>query len=281
MPLSDRSIRRFIPAVPALSRVRPLMWPIDLLDRALCWPIREFRGLPPNHLRIRVGVGNRLFFNAAQFRAMPINFWLDAFAEGHATMSSRILDLGCGCGRFAMPLRDFWFHGRVFDGEYLGVDLDQESLDWCRGHFPRPRFEFHRVDAASRTYNPGAGNGACPTRPALPLGEGSRDFVLANSLFSHLLEPEAGWYLREAARVLRPGGWAHFSAFCIEHVDRSPRSRWSFPHRAGPAYVESLDYPEAAVAYEAAWLESACRDAGFLTFEALPSPTQTMVRCRR
>src|SRR6185295_155788 len=92
VPFSNRSIRRLIPAVPALSRVKVLMWPLDLLDRLLCWPYREFRALPPNHLRIRVGVGNRILFNAAQFRLMPINFWLDAIAAGRVTPDSRIVD---------------------------------------------------------------------------------------------------------------------------------------------------------------------------------------------
>ncbi len=321
MPIADRTIRRLIPAVPALSRIKPLMWPLDLIDRVLSLPYREFRDLPPNHMRIRVGVGNRILFNAAQFRAMPIAFWLDALERGVVRLDSNIVDLGCGCGRFALTLRDLWFHDRTFGGKYLGVDVDGEMLEWCRGHFPAERYSFHKVNAYSRTYNPGAGRGgggvtgrvtgrvtggvangvvngvaghdpvlvepkpmgACGAAGPLelPLAEGSQDFVFANSLFSHLLEAQFLDYLRESARVLRAGGTMQFSVFCLEHVDRGAGSRWSFGHPLGPAHVESLRYPEAAVAYGLGWLEGACRDAGFSRVEVMPSTGQTMMRCAR
>lgn len=319
MPIADRSIRRLVPAVPALSRVKLLMWPLNAIDRVLSLPYRELRGLPPNHMRIRVGVGNRLLFNAAQYRLLPINFWIDALAEGHVSLHSNIVDLGCGCGRFAMALRDFWFHDRTFTGTYFGVDVDDEMLAWCRTHFPADHFKFHKVEVYSRTYNPRGdatptskstshpphatpnGTRAHPSHAApaahadrhietkpnvvaafsLPLPNASQDFLFANSLFSHLLEGDFIAYLRESARVLRPGGWMHFSAFCFEHVDRSPGSRWSFQHKDGNAHVEDRRYPEAAVAYELDWLREQSLNAGFASFEALPSTTQTMIRCRR
>jgi SAM-dependent methyltransferase len=312
MPIADRTIRRLVPAIPALSRVKVLMWPLNAIDRVLSFPYRELRGLPPNHMRIRVGVGNRLLFNATQYRLLPVNFWLDALALGHVSLSSNIVDLGCGCGRFAMALRDFWFHDRTFTGAYFGVDVDDEMLAWCRSHFPADRFTFHKVEVYSRTYNPRGesaptssasspsahdtpgGTHAHPSHAAhpeitpgvislfgLPLPSASQDFLFANSLFSHLLEGEFTAYVRESARVLRPGGWMHFSTFCLEHVDRSPGSRWSFQHREGAAHVEDRRYPEAAVAYELAWLREQCLAAGFASFESLPSTTQTMIRCRR
>jgi ubiquinone/menaquinone biosynthesis C-methylase UbiE len=308
MKITDRTIRRLVPAVPVLSRVRALMIPLDLIDRVVNLPYREFRALPPNRMRIRVGVGNRLLFNAAQFRTMPIAFWIDALERGVVRLDSHIVDLGCGCGRFALTLRDLAFHDRAFAGHYLGVDVDEEMLRWCRDHFPADRFTFHRVDTYSRTYNPagnptGHANGAPlpngmpalpdhtllepkPARGApgplrLPLHDATQDFVFAQSLFSHLLEPDFVTYLRESCRVLRPGGWMQLSVFCLEHADQSPGSRWSFSHAVGPARVENLRYPEAAVAYPLAWLESTCRACGFSGVEVMPSSVQTMLVCRK
>lgn len=257
------------------------MAPLDLLDRLLSWPYREFRGLPPNRMRIRIGVGNRILFNAAMFRLMPMNFWLDALVRGHITPTSQIVDLGCGCGRFAMPLRDFSFHGRGFEGTYFGVDVDDDMLEWCRLHFPAPAFRFHRVGAYSRTYNPRPASDDASDRFRLPLSTGSQDFVFANSLFSHLLADDFVQYLRESARVLRPGGTMRFSVFCLEHVNRTNGSRWSFAHRRGDAHIEDERYPEAAVGYSEAWLRSTCESAGFEPVELLPSEVQTMIVCRR
>jgi SAM-dependent methyltransferase len=276
-------LRRFVPAVPVLSRAAWLMLPLDALDRVLSWPYRDFRDLPPNRMRIRVGVGNRLLFNAAMFRRLPVNFWIETFGRGRVTQTSNIVDLGCGCGRYAMTLRDFWFHGRRFAGQYLGVDVDAEMLDWCRANFPADRFSFHHVEVLSKTYNPGGHTGADST-PApfrVPVDDSTQDLVFANSLFSHLLEDDFRGYVREAARVLRIGGWFMFSAFCLEDVSLSPNSRWSFRHRAGAARVEDERYPEAAVAYERGWIERVCRDAGFANVELMGSEVQTMIVCRR
>ncbi len=312
MKITDRTIRRLVPAVPVLSRVRALMIPLDLIDRVVNLPYREFRSLPPNRMRIRVGVGNRILFNAAQFRAMPIAFWVDALERGVVRLDSNIVDLGCGCGRFALTLKDLAFHDRAFAGHYLGVDVDEEMLRWCRENFPSDRFAFHRVDVYSRTYNPtGHANGtlshaappkapngthahpdhapwieAKPARAApgalrLPLADETQDFVFAQSLFSHLLEADVVEYLRESCRVLRPGGWMQLSVFCLEHADQSPGSRWSFSHQIGSARVENLRYPEAAVAYSLAWLESACKACGFSRVEVMPSRVQTMLACRK
>jgi SAM-dependent methyltransferase len=302
--VGNHTIRRFLPAAPALSRVRALMFPLDLIDRLLCMPYQEFRALPPNRLRIRAGGGNRLLFNAAQFRNFPIAFWLDALERGLVRLDSSIVDLGCGCGRFALTVRDLFFHDRRFTGQYFGVDVDDEMLDWCKAHFPVEHFSFHKVDTYSRTYNPRAatqsvslpiGTGqkqgvviepkplpqSIPSCLDLPLTTSSVDFAFANSLFSHLLEKEFREYLREAARVLRSGGYMQFSVFCIEHADLSLGSRLSFKHRLGPAHIENEKYPEAAVAYELAWLKDTCLDAGFSHVEVLPSSGQTMMRCRK
>lgn len=306
MPLADQTLRRLIPAVPALSRVRALMLPLDLIDRVLCLPYPEFRDLPPNHLRIRIGVGNRILFNAAQFRTFPVAFWLDALERGLVRLDSNIVDLGCGCGRFALTLRDLFFHDRRFTGHYFGVDVDDEMLAWCRTHFPQDHFEFHKVDTYSRTYNPRPAHANTLAKPAtanglshtalaepkplpkplpacldLPVEENSTDFAFANSLFSHLLEVEFRSYLNEAARVLRSGGSMQFSVFCLQHVNQGGGSRWSFRHRLGPAYIENEKYPEAAVAYDLQWLRDTSLDAGFTHVEVLPSSGQTMMRCRK
>lgn len=271
-----------MPAVPRLSRVGWLMWPLDTIDRALCWPWQELRGLPPNRLRIRVGVGNRILFNGAHFVRFPVNFWLEALAAGVVRPDSNIVDLGSGCGRFAAVWRDFMYHGRGFTGVYTGVDIDEEMLAWCRGHFPPERFAWINAGMASSVYNPGGAKG--PVR--LAIEDATQDFVLSNSLFTHLVEDDFAGYIREAARILKAGGAFQISVLVIEDVRERERAtgragRWAFEHRLGRAWVESMEYPEAAVAYEWAFIEETCRGAGLGDVERMPMDGHTVVRWRK
>lgn len=256
------------------------MLPLDALDRALSWPWRELRGLPPNRMRLRVGVQNRLLFNGFAFRSTGVHFWMVLLGRGHVRLDSRIVDLGSGCGRFAMPLRDLNLWGRGFRGSYLGVDIDAEMLAWCRRRFDG-RFEWHDAGKASATYRPDSESGpdAGAKSLAIPTPDASRDLVFANSLFSHLLRADFVEYAREAARVLRPGGWLYLTMFVREHVERG--GRWTFAHQRGAAWIENQRYPEAAVAYERAWVRRTLRAAGFRRIRFAPAPAQTMVWCQR
>lgn len=277
----DRTIRRLVPSLPPLTRNPVAMLPLDAVDRVLNWPWRELRGLPPNRMRLRVGVQNRLLFNGFGFRTTGVHFWMGVLARRHARLDSRVLDLGSGCGRFAMPLRDHNFYGQRFRGEYLGVDIDSEMLAWCRRHFDQ-RFAWHDAGRASATYRPrGAGDDSAPLR--LPLDDASRDLALANSLFSHLLEQDFVQYVAEAARVVRAGGWFYLTVFVREHVASGGRlgDRWTFPYRRGAAHLESERYPEAAVAYDESWVRRVLAAAGLGAIRMAPTAAQTMIWCRR
>lgn len=282
----DGLVRRIVPALPTLSRRRWLMAPLDGLDWLLRWPYREFRDLPPNRFRIRVGVGNRILFNAAHFRVFPMNFWLEALHAGAVRLDSSILDIGCGCGRFAFALREFHFHGCEFTGEYTGVDVDREMLDWCRANFPASRFNWLRVEAKSAVYAPENQSPASGDSKQFDVPDASQDFVLANSLFTHLLTEDFRAYIREAGRVLKPGGYFQFSVFLMEDVRADAATgartgRWTFAHRKGEAWVENERLPEAAVAYERAFVESICREAGFGEPHVFRTHTHCMMRLKR
>ena len=257
-----RHVRKVVPSVAALSHRRWLMAPLDVIDRVVNWPWPEARRLPPNRYRLRVGVGSRLLFNAFYYRYHAVDFWMHALATGLITPTSRILDLGCGCGRYAVVLRRLNHKGWRFTGRYTGLDIDREMIDWCGRHFPPARFQFVWANRYSKVYNAGdTADRAAGYR--LPFADGQFDFVFSTSLFTHLLEDDARNYLAEAHRVLRPGGRMSMSVFCLDEVRDRLGGRFTFAHRMGPAYVESVKYPEAAVAYERQWLFDACAAAGF------------------
>lgn len=272
-------IRRFLPSMARLSHLRAVTAPLEALDGLVTAIYGDLRGLPPNRLRLRVGVENRILLNHVHHLMLPVPLWIDAFARGLVTLESTILDLGCGCGRYARVLRDHRYFDSRFEGRYLGLDVDGEMIDWCRAHFPADRFTFERLEARSSLYNPGGAED--PGLPRFPAGDDSVDFTLATSLFSHLLPREFRHYLGEVARVMKPGGCLHATAFCLEHIRAAPRSRWTFRHRRDEAYLESERIPEAAVAYTESWLRETCAAAGLGAPELRPTPSQSLLRCRK
>jgi SAM-dependent methyltransferase len=271
---ADRLARRFVPAVPVLSHRRWLMSALDLFDKAWSLPFQEFRRLPPNHMRIRVGVGNRLVFNQPYYLEYGMKTMLTLMERGLMNMDSRIVDIGCGCGRLAHAL------GRSgFRGSYDGIDVDTEMLAWCKEHLGTDSVRFHHADVFSAIYNPSGQKG--PYR--LPLADGSTDLVTAQSLFTHLLEDDFRNYLNEVARVLEVGGQTYLSVFCLEDMADLGLvgGRWSLEQRVGNAHVESLEYPEAATAYTREFILDACTEAGFSEVVLVPETPQSVLVCRR
>ena len=246
------------------------MAPLDAADWVIGRLIGADASMPPNRLRIRIGAGNRLLGNQLAHRTMGVPFWLGVIERGDANFSSNILDLGCGCGRFASCLQR-----SDYCGTYTGLDLDAEMIDWCRKHFDE-RFTFHRLDDRSVVYNPEG----TPTPGPWPVEDASQDFVFSISVLTHLLSDDLERVLAETARVLRPGRSMNMSVFCLDLMGDALSGRWTFKHQRGPARIESEDFPEAAVAYDSEYLRQLCARLGFEDIEFDPGP-QSMLRATR
>ncbi len=247
---------------------------VDLLDRATSLPFPEFRQLPPNRLRIRIGVGNRIFFNQSGYLEYGAGTLMQALRDGTTRFDSHVLDIGCGYGRFAHALRRFSFSGR-----YHGIDVDREMISWCESSFDPDIYHFYFADVYSNVYNP-AGVKVSYT---LPLADGAVDLVIGQSLFSHLLEADLRNYVFESFRVLRPGGHMDMGVFCLEDMRELNLlgGRWTFQHEAGQARVQSRTYLEAAVAYKKDFLMGLCHEAGFSSVSLLRNSSQSRLLCRK
>jgi SAM-dependent methyltransferase len=276
----DKAIRR---AVPSASRLtynpifKAVVDSFDLIPRLM---YEELSRIPPNHMRIRVGVGNRIFANHVIYVTGPKDFWMHVFHAGLCRLDSTIVDIGCGCGRYAHPLRDYRFRSERFSGSYIGIDIDEEMLSWCRRNYDSARFSFHRSNHASKAYR-GEENGNSHYR--IPLPDQSADFVFSTSLFTHLLEEQLTNYCQESRRILKPGGRMAMACFSLDHPPPTYGDRHTFRHQIGNAFVESLEVPEAAVAYREEFLVGMARMAGFRTAEvqAAPGDWQPILLCGR
>lgn len=107
--------------------------------------------------------------------------WLDVLSrgiEGHQVQ--RILDLGCGTGRFSGALAEH------FDAEVEAIDPSKKMLEQA-SRKSLPRVRFRRASGEE-----------------LPLDDTSVDLVFMSMVFHHLASPEL--VAKECHRVLRPNG---------------------------------------------------------------------------
>src|SRR5260370_4851542 len=247
----EKAIRRMMPSASRLTYnpvFKMIVNSFDLLPRFM---YDEFSRIPPNHMRIRVGVANRILANHIFYLNEAKDFWIYVFHSGLCNFDSTIVDIGCGCGRFAHHLRDYQFKSERFSGKYIGIDIDEEMLDWCRRNFDRDRFEFHLSAHGSKAYKT-AGNS--DSNYVLPVAAETADFVFSTSLFTHLLERQLVNYCRESYRVLKRDCFMAMSCFSMDHPPPTFGDRHTFQFRIGNAHVESISVPEAAVAYEEEFL---------------------------
>jgi 2-polyprenyl-6-hydroxyphenyl methylase/3-demethylubiquinone-9 3-methyltransferase len=98
-----------------------------------------------------------------------------------------ILDVACGGGFLANPLA-------AAGHAVTGIDLSRDSLAVARRHDPGGTVAYLEMDARS-----------------LAFPDGSFDVVCMMDFLEHLAERDA--VIREASRVLRPGGWFLFHTF--------------------------------------------------------------------
>jgi SAM-dependent methyltransferase len=278
----DRLIRKLFPSTSKLTFNPLFRIAVNVSDLVPALVFPEFRTLPPNHLRIRVGVGNRILNNQTHFLVHARDFWMFVFSEGIANLHSNVLDIGVGCGRSAHWLREYNFRGRRFDGGYVGIDIDGEAIEWCRENYDAERFRFHHSSDGSVSYNQ---TGTAPTAYRIPEPDSTFDLVFSNSLLTHLLETELENYLRESYRLLKVGGTMMHSHFNIEHPPATFGTRHTFQHRLGNARIESEAQPEAAVAYHTDFLFRLCGDIGFASSEVVHMPGgaqhQPILLCRK
>jgi SAM-dependent methyltransferase len=260
----DRVLRQFVPSVARLSYNPFFKIAGDAIARVLARPFPELRELPPNHLCIRVGCGNRIFNSHVMFIKASSDCWLTFLSRKYCASDSDVVEIGCGCGRIARALKEPWFQGT-----YLGVDIDAEMLEYCRNNFPAERFKFILSPHKNSTYSSNNLRDTSKTGPRFVIAApDSKDFVYAFTAYTHLLEGEVADYLHETYRILRAEGIMYIDFFCIEHVELG--QRWTFQHRLGNAYVENARYPEAAVAYHESFMTELATNCGFREVTVTP-----------
>jgi ubiquinone/menaquinone biosynthesis C-methylase UbiE len=147
---------------------------------------------------------------------------------------NRALDLGCGTGTLALLLKS-----RYPQADVLGIDSDPQILQIARGKRIRSGIEVEFEQAFSF---------------ALPFADDSFDCVVSSLVFHHLTRERKLSSLREALRILRPGGRLHIADFA---APQNPLLRSAF------FFVQLFDGFESTRDNIAGLLPGFIRDAGF------------------
>ncbi len=240
--------------VPVLKErlVRGKEWVLDAFD---AFSGRRKWSNPPRRLQF---VGGGDFTKTGE---RYLSFFVDVCG---LAPDDRVLDVGCGVGRMAVPLTGYLSP----TGAYRGFDVVKPGIEWCRKAITSrfPHFQFEWVDVYNQTYNPKGKVGAVDF--AFPYGDQEFDFVFLTSVFTHMLPNDLEHYTAEIMRVLKSGGSCAITYFLLNEessrlISRGA-SRLDFRYEAGGCLTVDPAAPESAVAYDEASILGLYADTGLV-----------------
>ena len=174
----------------------------------------------------------------------------------------RVLDVGCGIGKQAVPLAQYLNP----QGSYEGFDIVKEGVRWCEQQITSryPNFQFRHVDVFNKHYNPDGR--ILPAEWKFPYSDADFDFVCLISVFTHMLPDAVENYISEISRVLKPGGKSFISFLLLNDESRRliVRGKSSIPlmHELGGYTVLDPGFPETTVGLPEEFIRERFEDSG-------------------
>lgn len=212
----------------------------------------------PDTLEVLSGKRDRLtppawrnFVGGGDFKVIGNEFFKYFVELGGLKQHEKVLEVGCGIGRMAVPLMGYLKKEK--GGSYEGFDIVDQGVDWCQKKITRKasHFHFQLADIYNYGYNP------CGKYLAdeyqFPYENESFDFVFLTSVFTHMLPPAVENYFSEINRVLKQGGRCFITYFLLNRESiksvNTQSSTIDFKYKVNGYRIKDPDVPEAAVAY--------------------------------
>ncbi len=234
-------LKKFFPNVswqnPVLNLAFKTIDPVDYCVRTT----RGLSDLPPYSIRVRSNGVTR------QFGGKNFHQFGNQLAEHlknytHLNNQSKVLEIGCGCGRTAFALADI-----LDEGNFVGMDIEKIALESCQKNalFNRKNFRFDYLDVQNDEYNPA---GTCRADSyKFPYNANEFDVIFLVSVFTHMLTDDVKNYIAEISRMLKPGGVCMITTFLMDKGRQS--NGISFPFNEKNHYFYNQVMPEVAFGY--------------------------------
>ncbi len=172
--------------------------------------------------------------------------------------TDRVLDIGSGMGRTAIPLTKFISK----DAKYEGFDVVKKGVDWCNEKITSkfPNFNFKFVPLNNDLYNDYTDTAE---KFVFPYENESFENVFLFSVFTHMRIGEIKNYLQEIERVLVHGGKCLATFFIYKGTDDlSKFPGFKFPYEKQGYRLLNEKVEGANIALEFSFLEKMILDAG-------------------
>jgi SAM-dependent methyltransferase len=167
----------------------------------------------------------------------------------------RVLEVGSGIGRMAIPLTQYL----SAKGSYDGLEIVDVGVRWCQEkitpHYPNFRFQW--ADVYNQGYNPGGKY--APEQFVFPYPSNSFDFVFLTSVFTHMMRREVENYLYEIVRVMKPQGRCLITYFLQDRettgLVAKGKSTYPFANYGKNCYIANPALPEDVVGFDRSYVE--------------------------
>lgn len=191
-----------------------------------------------------------LFLGGGDFKKIGEEFRNYFIEFCNLKSTDKVLDIGCGMGRMAVPLTKYLNQ----EGQYCGFDVFKEGISWCKKKITKqyPNFEFKLVDVFNSEYNPsGKLKGS---NFNFPCEDNYFDFVFATSVFTHMVPKDLENYISEISHVLNKGGRFFLTFFLLNKDSISfihrKKSKYNFDTNTYTFSTMSKKTPDYITAYQ-------------------------------
>jgi ubiquinone/menaquinone biosynthesis C-methylase UbiE len=228
---------------PSLRRIVRRIWylPLDIFEEITG---RRDPMIPPR---------GRIFIGSGDYQRTGESIREQLVELAGLQPQHRVLDVGCGIGRVAVPLTSFLDE----KGSYEGFDIVRSAITWCHKRIskPFPRFRFTHIDLRNDLYNLRTNSRA--SEFIFPYGDTEFDLVFLTSVFTHMVMEDVENYLDQIWRVLKPGGNCFATFFLMNQEARQfmkeSRKEW-FKTSLEHYYLFHPRVKEANVAFDEEYL---------------------------